>query len=310
MQYRFTILLFVILLFGVANITSACNNSTSNGSSTSEDPATGGVEDPTPQEVQLTLSADGDSANTYQLIEDAGYGNEAPDVYNVHTSEQHITQTYDTDLGRYVFNFHIHIDEDDDRGIATTTDRQRNEIKTDSSSPDELLGFDGETVKYHWYFKLPEGMLTTTAFTHIHQIKGIDNDAGTADVSNPVITFTVRTKSSAQQFEVRYYAPTEDNASTEYLGSFALSEMLGEWVEVTECLTYSTSGSYSLLITRLSDGEELLNIPTTSLKTARDGSPAMRPKWGIYRNFGDDGCNKDQLRDETLLFADFNIEKQ
>ena len=41
----------------------------------------------------------------------------------------------------------------------------------------------------------------------------------------------------------------------------------------------------------------------------RTGTTGMRPKWGIYRSFGEGRSLESQLRDETLHFADFRIEK-
>lgn len=107
------------------------------------------------------------------------------------------------------FSFFIHAQIDDDRGIESTTDRQRNEIKTFDNSPEAMIGFEGETMVFKWKFLLPKGLLTTKNFTHIHQLKGIDNKAGTADVSTPLITFTCRTtgsgKKEKQVLQVRHH---------------------------------------------------------------------------------------------------------
>ncbi|MFR9543704.1 MAG: heparin lyase I family protein [Rikenellaceae bacterium] len=307
MQRIFFILIFVTLTFGSANLFSSCGK---------EDPIevippNPGSEDESDEPIVTgsTLSANGNSSQTYQLIEGAGYGNEAPDLYGVHTSVQHITQSYDQSLERNVFDFHIHIDEDNDRGKETITDRQRNEIKTDDKSPDALLGFKGETVEYRWYFMLPSAMKTTTSFTHVHQIKGIDNDEGDADVSMPIVTFTLRTKSSKQQFEIKYTEPTEDGGDSNELIIADLADFLGQWVEVKEIIKYADAGVYSVEIKRCSDNKILVDLDNVKIKTWRTGTPAMRPKWGIYRHFGENGSNKDQLRDETLKFAEFYINK-
>lgn len=310
MRRKFLTLASVMLLFASLSLAVSCGEK--NGGATPEEPEVPEIpEEPEePEELQTLLKADGDSAKTYALMKAAGYGIETPDLYGVHTEVQHITQRYDNALEKYIFDFHIHINEDDDRGIVTTTDRQRNEIKTDGGSPEHLLAFDGDKVKYHWYLLIPKGFLTTTSFSHIHQIKGTDNSAGTADVGMPIITHTVRTKSSKQQFEVRYTSPKEEGGKTSYYAETPLSEFLGEWVEITETIEYTKSGSYSLLIKRVSDGAQLVNFTETGLNMLRTGAPAIRPKWGIYRNFGDHGSKKDQLRDETIGFADFSIVKQ
>ena len=89
------------------------------------------------QPVDGTLTADGNSAKTYDLIKRSGYNHEAPDSSREHKTEhfQHIQQVHDNQLNKYVFAFFIHAEIDDDRGLTNITDRQRNEIKTDNKSP-------------------------------------------------------------------------------------------------------------------------------------------------------------------------------
>ena len=258
-----------------------------------------------------TLRADG-TTDTYTLITRSGYNYETPDASGSHAANpvRHITQLFDDQLKQPVFEFHIHAAIDDDRGISTVTDRQRNEIKTDAKSPASMVGQSGETMLFRWKFRLPAGMKTTNKFCHIHQIKGIDNAAGTADVGNPVITFTAVTQSNGkQQFQVRYIGPTPDATGNVYLGRTDLDPFLGEWVEAEERIVFGTTGSYTLTIKRISDGKTLLEIPTQSLNMWRTGTTGMRPKWGIYRSIGTNGELKGELRDETLRFADFSIGK-
>lgn len=262
-------------------------------------------------EADGTLRADG-TTDTYTLITRCGYNYETPDNSGSHAANpvRHITQLYDETLKQHVFEFHIHAAIDDDRGIATVTDRQRNEIKTDAKSPASMVGQPGETMLFRWKFRLPAGMKTTNKFCHIHQIKGIDNSAGTADVGNPVITFTTVTQSNGkQQFQVRYIGPTPDATGNVYLGRTDLAPFLGEWVEAEERIIFGTKGSYTLTVKRISDGKTLLEVPAQSLNMWRDGTTGMRPKWGIYRSIGTNGELKGELRDEILRFADFSIEK-
>lgn len=258
------------------------------------------------------LRADGDSAATYALITACGYNYETPDTSNDHAAEpfQHIRQSWDEELQRYVFDFYIHIGIDDDRGKPDITDRQRNEIKTDGHSPASMVGQEGDRMLFRWKFRLPEEMKTTQQFCHVHQIKGIDNAAGTADVSMPVITFTARTLSNGKrQLQVIYVPPTGEDGGNRYLARADLEEFLGEWVEAEECIACGAEGSYELCIRRLRDGRELLSVPLAPLAMWRDGTTGMRPKWGIYRSFGKQGALKPQLRDEILRFADFEVKK-
>ncbi|MDE6507628.1 MAG: hypothetical protein K2L04_04100 [Alistipes sp.] len=268
---------------------------------------------PLPEPQEGELRADGDTERTYALITACGYNYETPDASNDHAAEpfQHIRQSWDETLQRYVFDFYIHIDIDDDRGKPNITDRQRNEIKTDGHSPASMVGQEGDTMVFRWKFRLPEGMLTTQQFCHVHQIKGIDNAAGTADVSMPVITFTARTLSNGKrQLQVIYVPPTSEGGGNRYLARADLEEFLGRWVEAEECIECGAEGSYRLSVRRLSDGRELLSVPRTALAMWRDGTTGMRPKWGIYRSFGKAGALKPDLRDEVLRFADFEVGKQ
>lgn len=268
-----------------------------------------GKEEPEPSKplpVPGELKADA-SKDVYKLITDRGYQcGETPDLCGVHTAfGKHITQSYDFFLKEDVFDFHIHINEDNDRGMATITDRQRNEIKTDANSPRYMLAYDGESLRMSWKFRLPSGLKTTNNFCHVHQLKGLGNGA---NVSAPLITFTCRTTSKgAQVFQI--IARTE-TSSNEYLcNDIPLSEFLGEWVEVVETAKFATQGSFSVLIKRLSDGKTLLELKNVPRDFSRSGNPGYRPKWGVYRSFGEGGSLKSQMRDETFQFADFKIEK-
>lgn len=259
-----------------------------------------------------TLVADGNDAGTYALITAQGYNQEAPDESGAHAAApfRHIRQSYDETLKRWVFDFYIHVENDNDRGNPHKTDRQRNEIKTDSHSPASMVAQEGETLEMRWKFRLPDGMQTTAKFCHVHQLKGIDNREGTADVSLPLITFTPRTLSNGRrQFQIIYVPPTEEGSGNDYLARADLADFLGEWVAVTERVTFAREGSYSVTLTRISDGKELLRIADERRNFWRTGTTGLRPKWGIYRSIGDNGALKGELRDEVVRFADFEIEK-
>lgn len=292
------------LLFGPA-----CSGSTPGEDDPGAKPSPGG-DDPAP--VAGTLKADGNTAGTYALIRTCGYNYETPDTSGAHAQEpfQHIRQSWDKELGSYVFDFVIHVDNDDDRGLPNIKDRQRNEIKTDAKSPASMVGQEGDEMVFRWKFRLPEGMRTTTKFCHLHQIKGIDNAAGTADVGNPLITFTARTLSNGkQQLQVIFVGPTADATGNVYLARADLAEFLGRWIEVEERIVCGAKGSYEVSMKRVGDGRELIAVAKTALTMWRDGTTGMRPKWGIYRSFGAGGSLKPELRDEILHFADFSVEK-
>lgn len=251
------------------------------------------------------LAADG-VTDTYTLLNQHGYYEEVPDLgYNSDKPDcghdvKHITQSWDSELGKYVFEMHLHVENgivDTDRCKDGMEDRQRNEIKTYSGSPETMYGTRGETHTYGWKFRLDENFLGTSNFTHIHQIKA----AGGDDDSMPLITFTPRVSG---QLQIIHVAPVVWDYT--YIGKLDLSDFLGEWVEVTEVITYEYDADYSLSIVRVSDQKELINY-TGKLDMWREGADLIRPKYGMYRKVYTDTTQSEMLdlKDETIKFADF-----
>ncbi|EDP70450.1 hypothetical protein FBALC1_06823 [Flavobacteriales bacterium ALC-1] len=245
---------------------------------------------------QIVLDADG-PGNTYSLITSVlapGYNPiEVPDCN--HTSfGDHIDEVYDTDLNINVFRFYIHVSPDDDRCI--NFDRQRNEIKTYNQSPDNLLGVVGEKVIYKWKFKLPSGFQSSSNFTHIHQLKSV----GGPLASMPMYTLTTR-KSNPDRLELRY-AETDSQIT---LAQTDLLPLVDTWLDVTETIIYGTTGSYSIEIKQVSNNVILFTYSNNNIINWRQDAEFVRPKWGIYRSLN----NVQDLRDESVLFANFSIEE-
>ncbi len=247
--------------------------------------------------AQVTLQADG-PGNTYELINSAlgGTAEEVPDCSHPEFG-RHITETWDSILGKYVFVFQIHVTPDNDR--CSAFDRQRNEIKTYGPSPDYTKGLYGDLCSYRWKFKLDVGFQPSPNFTHIHQIKAGDG----TDSGSPIMTITPRS-ASPERMEIIYTAPTGLSGS----GTKAtanLSNFKGQWIEAFEQALYATNGGYKLTLTRLSDGVVLLAYTNNNLNLWRGDATFNRPKWGIYRSLN----STNYLRDEQVLFADFYIAK-
>lgn len=246
--------------------------------------------------AQVLLDANG-PGSTYELINSVLAPNynviEAPDC-NHEEFGRHIDEIFDADLNINVFQFKIHTTPDNDRCI--NFDRQRNEIKTYDKSPDNLLGIVGETVVYKWKFKLPEGFQSSSSFTHIHQLKSV----GGSLEDMPMYTLTTR-KGSPDKLELRY-AVTDSQIT---LKSTDLTPFKGVWVEATETINYGTNGTYAIEIKRVSDGSILFNYSNNAIVNWRLDAEFVRPKWGIYRSLNSPA----DLRDETLLFANFSIEE-
>ena len=245
---------------------------------------------------QTTLYADG-PGNTYELITSVlapGHNPiETPDCSHTNFG-RHIEEVWDSALNSYVFAFHIHTDEDDDRCI--NFDRQRNEIKTYDKSPDNLKGVIGETVVYKWKFKLDADFQPSNNFTHIHQLKAV----GGSESSHPQITLTPRA-GSPDELELRY----AQNQSSVVIATADLSLFKGVWVEATQIVTYGEPGVYHIILEKVSDGSTLFYYSNTSIRMWKTDAEFIRPKWGIYR-----GLNSSELlRDEIVYFADFSIEE-
>jgi hypothetical protein len=242
---------------------------------------------------QVILTADG-RTEPYALIERVlGAPPETPDCSHPGFGP-HITQTMDKELGEYVFVFNIHVAPDNDR--CRKFDRQRLEIKTEGTSPSYVKGFLKDSVTYRWRFRLPDGFRPSTGFTHIHQIKAFDGDAGP-----PIITLTPRS-GTPNKLQLIH---TNSSHVSKTLAETDLDPFIGEWVEAYEKITYNTHGTYSLVIRRLRDGSQLLSYSNGDIDLWRKGTTVERPKWGIYRSLK----NPDQLRDEQVKFDRFCLAK-
>ena len=256
---------------------------------------------------QVVLKADG-PGETYELISSVlapgKSAVEAPDYNKLgnHVSfGRHIAEVWDADLNENVFEFYSHINfvnadqttTTDNEPVSNVDQKQRVEIKSYESSPDNLKGTLGETIVYQWKFKLPIGFQPSSNFTHLHQIKAV---GGTQDM--PIFTLTAK-KASENKFNVVHNNET-------IVASMNLSELEGVWVEITEIIKVGPNGTYSVVIKRIKDGKELLSYSNPNIETIRPDNTFIRPKWGIYRSLK----KITDLREETVRFADFYIQER
>lgn len=245
------------------------------------------------------LKADGQT-NTYQLIQTVFGGPssavETPDCN--HTSfGPHITQIRDTTLNTFVFAFHSHIKQDDDRCIKF--DRQRIEIKTNDNVPaDQLTGHLGDFLSLSWDFKLDAGFLPPYSFCHVHQLKAVDGDD-----SMPIITLTPRRSHPENLLQVIHM---DSKGGYDIVKMVPLQPWLGEWVHITSNATFKTEGgTYNVEVKRRSDGEILLSYNSANIDMWRNSTSYVRPKWGIYRSVQEAAVS----RNETVLFHNFCVSK-
>ncbi len=255
------------------------------------------VENPNPTVVSSVILQANSEGNTYEHITSvlAPSGNpvEVPDCNHADFGP-HIDTLFDDALGKHVFRFYIHVEPDNDRCI--NFDRQRNEIKTYDKSPEETLGRAGEIVRYLWKFKLSEGFQSSPKFTHIHQLKSVGGEYE----SMPMYTLTTR-KGNPDKLELRYAETT--NQIT--LSETPLSPLIDQWIEATETILYATEGSYLIELKNVATEEILFRYQNKNIINWRPEASFVRPKWGIYRSL----VYPEDLRDESLLFADFSIEE-
>ncbi|RAV55300.1 hypothetical protein DIU36_19110 [Mucilaginibacter rubeus] len=245
--------------------------------------------------AQVVLKADG-SDDAYQQISRV-LGGDACEVPDCAHHVKHITEAFDKQLDEYVFVFHSHVKEDNDR--CRNYDRVRVEIKTYGPSAVKLKGERGERVIYKWKFKIDSGFKAQPTFTHIHQIKAGDGDAGA-----PIITFTPRF-GEPDKFEI-IHTGSAKGTSQGVLVSVNLVDFKGNWVEVTETLHYDSVGTYNVEIKRIADNKILLSYVNTNIDLWRKDTSFCRPKWGVYRSLKSPAY----IRDEDVMFADISIGEQ
>ena len=252
--------------------------------------------------TERTLDADGADIglSAYQLIRDFGGSGaiEAPDLYPVnHPGVEHITEDSVGVVGNH-FVFVIHRDTDIDRDRVEITDRQRNEIKTYSSSEEAVKAYENETFIYTWKFRINAGMEVSTRFSHFFQLKAVGGND-----SQPILTISGAERSGEDGIEVRH-SPLEQH---DVLQRIAWSDVTGEWLEAYCRATFSDEGGLRLIVKRMSDDKVIFDIDESALDLWRgeDASHFVRPKWGIYRSIMDLGNLRPD--EEDVRFANFSI---
>ncbi|WP_411991157.1 heparin lyase I family protein [Agarivorans sp. DSG3-1] len=247
------------------------------------------------------LNADGKNSGLtpYQLVQ-AQFGSnaaESPDRFSGdHQGVAHIEEHSDPEIGPY-FRFILHRDADGNKGKFI--DRQRNEIKIYGGSPDKLKGYENSVFEYSWKFRISEQMQVTNKFTHIFQLKAVGGED-----SMPIITLTGSTRNGKAGIEVRHSPLVKTNM----LARNDWHLVQGQWLEAVVKAQYSDQGWFSLTLTRLSDGHQILNLHKRNLDMWRGNSSKhfVRPKWGIYRST----VEAHKLKLETHVdFANFQVKQ-
>jgi len=209
----------------------------------------------------------------------------------------HFKEFFDEEINSPVFQFETHNASDNYK--CKNFKKYLHKIKFDAaSSPESLLGKEGETVTYSWKFKLDEKFIASSKKPiDIHQLKAV----GGSEEESPLFTLTAERGRKSSQLELRY--AEMDKQIT--LKAIDLSLLKGKWVEVSETITYGEIGAYTITIKSMSDNTVLLDFSKDAIRTWKTDADFFHPKWGLYQNLKD----INGIRNETIRFADFKIEE-
>ncbi len=227
----------------------------------------------------------------YKLISAKAFSIEVPDCgHNV----PHINTKWNSLLKKYVFDFGMHTALDNDRCI--NTDRQRIEIYKDGASY-------GQTIFERWKFFIDSAFQSSPNFCHLHQLKA----ANGTDQSSPIMTISTRYgTSNTDKLQIIFTPPATAGGVALTLYQTLLAPFKGVWLEAMENVTFGDTGTYNLVIRRVSDDKTLLTYSNKNLALWRpDYTNYNRPKYGLYRSL----TTASYLRDEDVLFADFEYHK-
>ncbi|WP_294080717.1 BACON domain-containing protein [Proteiniphilum sp. UBA5384] len=227
-----------------------------------------------------------------------------------HNDGIHCVNIYDETLKQHVFKFMIHVNPflDGDRGKLE--DRQRNEMKSQTSgSWYKMNGNWDERQWLEWKFKIPKGFRPSTSFCHIHQLKAQEGNNGA-----PIITITLRGNNDGTNRRVQVIH-TGDISSTNkgtVVDNISMEEFEDEWVQVQEEVHYAHNGFFRIKITRIRDNKVLIDYSTDNIDMWRKGATNIRNKFGIYRSYGKTLSDPDDrpsngIKDESLFLGDFYI---
>ena len=209
---------------------------------------------------------------------------------------RHVREVFDSALGKNVFAFDAHRDLDNDR--CTNFDRQRMEVKTAPGDANQstLQHANGETAYYRWKFKLLRAfrpLRTSHTFSRSRRRPEMTR-ARPSSRSLPAPAIRISCKSSGRRLPANRAEASRRRPTSRCSVTCGLK---------LSCSTGARTRKRQLSIKRLSDGATLISWTSGALDTWRSGNNYNRGKWGIYRSLN----SISQLRDETVLFADWCV---
>jgi len=238
--------------------------------------------------AQVTCTPNGSSGSGYNAFTQAGFGIETPDCVHPNFGA-HVTQVFDEILQKNAFEFHSHIEADNDR--CQVFDRVRMEVKGGPNTDTGLQHTLNSTAFYRWKFYITKDYVGSSRFHHIFQLKAKDGDD-----SFPVLTLTLRTNT----LEVRH-SGGDSGASLNVLVQENLERFKGRWIEAYMKFTNNEEGEFEVSLRDLLTDTTLIEYSIENIDLWRMGATYNRPKWGLYR------AKAESLKDESFRFTDFCV---
>lgn len=234
---------------------------------------------------QINIRPSSGSGSGYQSILNKDFALETPDCGH---SGPHITQSYDSQLRKNVFNFLSHINADDDR--CRNDDRVRIETRAVRNARD----FRNGVSHYRWKFRIDGNFKTSNRFCHLFQLKAL----GGNNDDFPILTVSaIRDK-----MELKYNG-NNNGPDTRVLNEAPLRNFEAVWVEGYIRIEHKNNGSVYFTLKKVNTGEILLAYDGGNLDLWREGASHNNAKWGVYRG------KASNLTFESVKFADFCLSK-
>lgn len=225
----------------------------------------------------------------------------SPDVEITHTNCNqngfggHYNEILDEELNIIVSQFQIH--KTTDIVACENFGTRFNEFETISEAPKNVLGTAGETITYSWKFKFNDNFMVLKNNLDIHQLKAVGGDE--ADI--PLFTLTTTRKGRFESLELRY---SETDSQT-ILETIDITDLKGQWIAVSETITYNEIGAYDINIKTVNDAKTLLNYSDDAIRTWKSNADFIRPKWGIFK----ESNAHETTTEKSIVFTDFNIKE-
>jgi len=232
------------------------------------------------QIISAMLASDGEA--THSHCNEVGFGG-------------HYNEIVDKELNLTVSQFQIHKTTDNE--ACENFGKRFNEFETIADAPKNVVGTEGETITYSWKFKFNDNFTVLKNNLDIHQLKAIGGD----EAAVPLFTLTTTRKGRFESLELRY--AEMDSQTT--LETVDITNLKGQWIEVSETITYNEIGAYDISIKTLNDQKVVLNYSDDAIRTWKTDADFIRPKWGIFK------ASKTQTTttEKSILFTDFSIKE-